>query len=111
MRRLLRWSVPLAAAVSAVLCVGICVLWVRGRRTHDVWYGTTAGGTLWEVGSGERLWLATAGGWPRPEPTTRVAGPAVSGHKFFTAGPTVGQLQDQRRWVAKQRAVYTEKLG
>lgn len=35
MRRLLRWSFNLSAAVSTVLCVGICVLWARSRGGDD----------------------------------------------------------------------------
>ena len=35
MWRLLRWALNLAAAVSAVLFVGVCVLWVRGYFVTD----------------------------------------------------------------------------
>ena len=42
MRRLLRWSFNLAALVSALLLLGVCVLWVRSYRPgerHAPWPG------------------------------------------------------------------------
>lgn len=35
MRRLLRWSFDLSALLSAVLCMGVCVMWARSYRVQD----------------------------------------------------------------------------
>ena len=38
MRRLLRWAFNFAAAVSAVLFVGVCVLWRHSYRAETFWH-------------------------------------------------------------------------
>jgi 4-amino-4-deoxy-L-arabinose transferase-like glycosyltransferase len=37
MMRLGRWALNLSVAVSAVLCIAVCVLWMRSMRAGDQW--------------------------------------------------------------------------
>jgi hypothetical protein len=62
MRRLLRWSFKLCAALSAVLFVGLCALWVRSYWYYDRWLATAPSlgtVTVWSVDA--RLGLQRCG--------------------------------------------------
>ena len=68
MRRLARWLFTLCSAVSLLLCVAVCVLWVRSYFVGDTmgWVGTPSVG----VASGDGLlWIgwAPSDGGRRPQ--------------------------------------------
>ena len=66
MRRFLRWAFNFAAAVSAVLCVGLCVLWVRSYAVADRLGNETGPGSEGSFDDGiwrrERSLLCSRGG-------------------------------------------------
>ena len=63
MRRLLRWAFNLAAAVSALLFVGVCVLWVRSyQRIDDVRTMDRLGCTEWFSHRGG-FWIGRIDSW------------------------------------------------
>src|SRR3982750_1523890 len=68
----------LAAALSALLCVGACVLWVRscwGQPGQEAFFFARAGGTLWKLESEPgRLRLIAVDPWPNREPLQHLHG-------------------------------------
>jgi hypothetical protein len=64
-RRLLN----LLTALSLLLCVAVCVLWVRSYYRADEMLVARAGGTLWRACAGRGLVQVLASGpWPLDEP-------------------------------------------
>src|SRR4051794_33588532 len=97
-----------AAAVSAVLCVGACVMWVRSDRTVDLWYRPVGDGRGGYAGEAE-LW--SQGGKLRLN-TFRLydAGPAADqeGRKAMAAGVTHLATPGMRRlWTGVPSAPTT----
>ena len=63
MRRVARRLLTLCSALSLVLCVAVCVLWVRGRTRAEQLSAASAG-SLWVLESNDRhLGLVRVGGW------------------------------------------------
>jgi len=64
MRRLFRWAFNGAAAVSALLFVAACVLWVRKDTYFEGFEVTTPGGANIAIYSVSRLSISVTGNWP-----------------------------------------------
>ena len=63
-----------AADVSALLCVGFCVMWLRSYRTGDAFTRYTRAALYsGEIGRG-RVWVARDTRWGTPEPSFAHAG-------------------------------------
>ena len=59
------------AALSMLLCVATCVLWVRSRTFHESLHAGNKSGSLWMLSSrGEGLRLARVLSWPTTEKFT-----------------------------------------
>ena len=65
MRRLLRHALTIWSAISLVLCVAVCVLWVRSYRTHDM-FDRIVGDTCWGVSSNRGVISFVIEGPPSP---------------------------------------------
>src|SRR5688572_2627886 len=80
MRRLARFTLNLLAALSLLLCVAACVLWVRSGTASDYVSLTLPGGRLceastWKSEETRWLWVSTVGDWPAYEPPLLVSLP------------------------------------
>jgi hypothetical protein len=95
-RRLLN----LLTLLSLLLCVAVCVLWVRSYFRRDEVSAARAGGTLWRAFSGRgRLQVLASGPWPLRQPLRwRTATPFPPGPARVVAGATGG------RWSAWERS-------
>jgi hypothetical protein len=75
-RRLLN----VVTALSLLLCVAVCVLWVRSNRIQDCLLARSGGGRLVEVDSRRgRLGLTVLRHWPRERPSAWVSAPVGRG--------------------------------
>jgi hypothetical protein len=61
MRRLLRWAFNGATAVSAVLCVATCLLWLAAQVHQSQWVV----GSTWRASATELRWGNRGIGWNR----------------------------------------------
>ena len=110
LRRLLRWALDLATAVSALLFVATCVLWVADRRhegtfgrvgRHGSVYALAAGGTVTlyagATAPGESSrWLG--GTWPVPNGPSLDDFPWRSlGFRYAVGGTSGGNVM--RAWT------------
>lgn len=68
MRHSLRRSFNLCAAVSAVLFVGVCVLWVRSYRSADALEIRDRTRTSWLLSASARVGWCRLASWLDPQP-------------------------------------------
>ena len=97
MRRLIRWAFNLTGVVSAVVFVGVCVLWVRAAWVDDIVARYSPSGS-WDIDSWHgRLILHTSNDpghspptstswWPRPVTAADADSPAFQGRLWNRLG-------------------------
>jgi hypothetical protein len=95
---MLRKLFTLAAAVSAVLCVAVGVLWVRSDSVYDrLSFGRRGGRYVLAVSGARNAWVALAGDWDADEPLA-VGSDPKSGPNTYIAS-VVWNVGGIRTWT------------